>query len=207
MKRNLKTAIGAITALGIALAAAAAIAHPGGMAGDTHTGGMGGMGGMMQDRGTGMHGSMHGGMQHDEASATDMGQVHQLLENHDQIRRTVTHLPNGIRTVTESDDPKVAQTIQAHVASMVARLADGREFNMFSTTVPVLFENRKKIATQVENTAKGSIVTQTSADGAVVTALQGHAKEVSELARDGVAAMQRSAMSAMPQRARAMGRH
>lgn len=188
MKRNLKTAIGVITALGIALAAAAAIAHPGGM---------------MQGRGM----EMHGGVRHEEASAADMGQVHQLLENHDQIRRTVTRLPNGIRTVTESDDPKVAQTIQAHVASMVARLADGREFNMFSTTVPVLFENRKKIATQVENTAKGSIVTQTSADRAVVTALQGHAEEVSELARDGVAAMQRSAMGAMGERARGMGRH
>lgn len=200
MKRNLKTAIGAVAALGIALVAAAAIAHPGGMAGDMHSGGMGGM---MQGRGMGMH----GGMQHDEASAADMGQVHQLLESHEKIRRTVTRLPDGIRTVTESDDPKVAQAIQAHVASMVARLADGREFNMFSTTVPVLFENRKKIATQVENTAKGSIVTQTSADRAVVTALQGHAEEVSELARDGMAAMQRSAMGAMGERARGMGRH
>lgn len=200
MKRNLKTAIGALAALGIALVAAVAIARPGGMAGDMHSGGMGGM---MQGRSMGMH----GGMQHDEASAADMGQVHQLLENHEKIQRTVTRLPNGIRTITESDDPKVAQSIQAHVASMVARLADGREFNMFSTTVPVLFENRKKIATQVENTAKGSIVTQTSADGAVVTALQGHAEEVSELARDGMAAVQRSAMGAMGERARGMGRH
>jgi len=140
---------------------------------------------------------MYGGMQHDEASAADMGQFRELLVNHEQIRRTVTRLPDGIRTVTESDDPKVAQAIRAHVASMVARLADGREFNLFSKTVPILFENASKISTRVENTTKGSVVTQTSSDRTVVNALQGHAGEVSELARDGMAAMRRSAMANM----------
>lgn len=155
-------------------------------------------GGMMHGGAMGMHGmGMHGRMQQDAAGNADMGLVHRLLADHDRIRRTVTRLPDGIRTVTESDDPQVAQTIQAHVASMVARLADGREFNMFSSTVPVLFENARRIATRVENTAKGSIVTQTSSDRTVVAALQGHADEVSELARDGMAAMRRSAMAAM----------
>jgi len=142
-----------------------------------------------------------------EASAADIGQVHELLVNHEQIRRTVTRLPDGIRTVTESDNPKVAQAIRAHVASMVARLADGREFNMFSKTVPVLFENASKISTRVENTAKGSVVTQTSADRTVVAALQGHAREVSELARDGMAAMQRSAMASMRGQHGGAGQH
>lgn len=107
----------------------------------------------------------------------------------------MVNLPNGIRTVTESDDPQTAQAIQAHVASMAGRLSDGREFNMFSRTVPVLFENRHKIQTQVETTEKGSNVTQTSSDATVVAALQGHATEVSELARDGMVAMMRSAMA------------
>ena len=44
---------------------------------------------------------------------------------------------------------------------------------------------------------KGSIVTQTSNDSAVVAALQGHAVEVSELARDGMVAMMRSARANM----------
>jgi hypothetical protein len=59
----------------------------------------------------------------------------------------------------------------------------------------VLFENRHKIQTQVETTEKGSNVTQTSSDATVVAALQGHATEVSELARDGMVAMMRSAMA------------
>jgi hypothetical protein len=97
----------------------------------------------------------------------------------------------------------VAQAIKAHVASMVGRLSDGREFNMFSTTLPVLFANKDKIRSAVETTEKGSVVTQTSGDPVVVAALQAHAVEVSELAREGMVAMMRSAraaMGAMPRR-------
>ena len=32
--------------------------------------------------------------------------VHELVVNHERIKRTVTKLPNGIRTVTESVDPQ-----------------------------------------------------------------------------------------------------
>ena len=145
-----------------------------------------------------MAGPMAGRMQHDDASfGTDMQLVHSMIEGHDQIRRAVTNLPNGIRTVTESDDPQVAQTIKTHVASMVQRLEEGRVFNLFSPTLPVLFENKDKIKTKVETTEKGSIVTQTSDDAAVVTALQAHAVEVSDLAREGRVAMMRSATAAM----------
>jgi hypothetical protein len=120
-----------------------------------------------------------------------------MIHGHEQIKRTVTNLPDGIKTVTESDDPQVAQTIKAHVASMAQRLNDGKIFNLFSPTLPVLFENKDKIKTQVDTTDKGAVVTQTSSDAAVVTALQAHAAEVSELARDGQAAMMRSAQAAM----------
>ena len=82
----------------------------------------------------------------------------------------MTKLPDGIRTVTESDDPQVAQSIKAHVASMSQRLQDGREFNIFSNTLPVLFANRDKIVSKVEPTDKGMAVTRTSADAKVVAA-------------------------------------
>jgi hypothetical protein len=120
-----------------------------------------------------------------------------MIMKHDRIRRGVTNLPDGIKTVTESEDPQVAQAIKAHVASMEQRLKDGREFNMFSPALPVLFENKDKIKTVVETTEKGSIVTQTSSDSSVVAALQAHAMEVSELARDGMVAMMRSARASM----------
>ena len=194
MKRSSKTAIKIGTSLGLGLAVAAAMAQPFGMGP-----------GMMHGTGPGGAASGHGPMagptamltKQDAGSSADMGLVHDLLMNHTKIKRTVTNLPNGIRTVTESDDPQVAQTIKAHVASMSQRLKDGREFNIFSTTLPVLFENRDKIKSVVEVTEKGSVVTRTSTDAKVVAALQGHAAEVTELAREGMVAMRRGMMTRM----------
>jgi len=182
--------VAAVAVFGLWVAAAAAQPHgmgPGMMHGMHH--------------GAGGHGPMAGATamltRQDAGSSADMGLVHDLLMHHASIRRTVTNLPDGIRTVTESDDPKVAQAIKAHVASMSQRLKDGREFNLFSTTLPVLFENRDKIKSVVEVTEKGSVVTRTSSDARVVAALQGHAAEVTELAQEGMIAMRRGMMTRM----------
>ncbi|MEP6720352.1 MAG: hypothetical protein ABJA77_02825 [Variovorax sp.] len=204
MKQFRKIALGATAASALVFAVVTAFAHSGSMDGGP-PGGMsertqGNMHGGMQGMGSGMHGPngrMGRSIQHDETFSSDMGQVHELLAEHDRIERKVTSLSNGIRTVTESDDAQVAKTIQAHVASMTARLSEGRGFNMFGKTLPILFENKDKIETKVEMTQKGAIVTQTSVDSRVVAALQGHAEEVSELARDGMIAMRRSAMAGM----------
>jgi hypothetical protein len=133
----------------------------------------------------------------DAGSAADMGLVMDLVHNHTEIRRTVTNFPDGIRTVTESDNPEVAQAIKAHVASMSSRLKDGREFNIFSTTLPVIFDSADQIKSVVEMTDKGAIVTRTAADPKLVAALQAHAGEVTELVRDGMAGMHRGMMARM----------
>lgn len=206
MKRSSKIALGAVALVGIGVAVAGAFAHPDGMG----PGMMGGMGPRMMHGGdhgaaAGGHGPMAGAVgmltRQDAGSSADMGLVRDLVMNHTRIKRTVTNLPNGIRTVTESDDPQIAQTIKAHVASMSQRLKDGREFNIFSPTLPVLFENRDKIESTVEVTEKGTIVTRTSTDAKVVAALQGHAAEVTELAQEGPVAMMRGMMSRMAMRA------
>ena len=184
MKSSHKLAAGFIASLGFALGAAAVYAHPDGMEGGMGPGGMG-------------RGAMGGRMQHYEAFAADMRLVHEMLAYNERIKRTVTNLPDGIRTVTESDDAQVAQYISAHVASMEKRLSEGRVFNLFSPTLPVLFDKKDKIRTKVETTGKGVIVIQTSDDADVVAALQAHAQEVSELARDGMVAMMRNARAKM----------
>jgi hypothetical protein len=194
MKRWSRIALATATALGLSLAFAASFAHPGAMA----PGMMHGMGGFGADGHGPMRGPMAARMQNaDPAFADDMFLVRDMIHGHERIKRSVTNLPDGIRTVTESDDPQVAQTIKAHVASMEQRLNEGRIFNLFSPTLPVLFANKDRIKTQVEATDTGVVVTQTSSDAAVVAALQAHAVEVSELAREGQAAMMRSARAAM----------
>ena len=199
MKRSIQITAGIASALALSLATATALGQPAGM-------GPGMMHGMEHGAAAAGHGPMAGATalltKQDAGSSADMDLVHDLVMNHAKIKRTVTNLPNGIRTVTESDDPKVAQSIKAHVASMSQRLKDGREFNIFSTTLPVLFENRDKIKSVVEVTEKGSIVTRTSTDAKVVAALQGHAAEVTELAQEGPVAMRRGMMARM-----AMGPH
>jgi predicted methyltransferase len=148
----------------------------------------------------GMHHGTGGGMmrgplgmltRQDAGSATDMGLVMDLVHNNTNIKRTVTNLPDGIKTVTESDDPRVAQAIKAHVASMSGRLQDGREFNIFSTTLPVIFDNADKIKSVIEMTDKGAVVIQTTADAKVAAALQAHASEVTELVQEGPTAFHR----------------
>lgn len=215
MNLYLKISAAVAATLGLALAAAAVTgqfpqgqANMGGaghmMGGAGHpmgAGGHGPMGGQGHSMGAGGHGPMGGPVsmltRQDEGSASDMNVVHDLLASNTKIRRAVTNLPDGIRTLTESDDPEVAQSIQAHVVSMSQRLKDGREFNIFSDTLPVLFGNRDKIVSRVEMTPKGAAVTRTSADAKVVAALQGHAGEVTGLVEEGMVAMHRGMMSRM----------
>jgi hypothetical protein len=48
-----------------------------------------------------------------------------LFIDHDRITRTVTNLSNGIRTVTESADQRIARLLTDHVTSMAQRVETG----------------------------------------------------------------------------------
>jgi hypothetical protein len=196
MNNTIQIAIAVAAAM--VFAAAAVNAQSGGSGpGTEHNHGTAGHGPMMrQGMGPGMGAGMGSGpvgmlTTQDASSAADMGVVMNLVHDNTKIRRTVTRLPDGIRTATESDDPKIAQDIKAHVASMSGRLKDGREFNIFSTTLPVIFDNAKNIKSAVEFTDKGAIVTRTSTDAKVAAALQAHADEVTELVKEGPVAFHR----------------
>jgi hypothetical protein len=167
-------------------------------------GGMHGMGmgmhgqmgqGMRGQMGPGMRGQMGSGMMGmgmmgGNATASERNNLHALFANHDKIKRTVTNLPDGIRTVTESDDPEVAATIQKHVAEMGKRVEEGRDPNLPIETpaLHAIFQNKDKIKTAYEATEKGIIVVQTSTDATAVKALQDHAAEVTDLAQRGMVA-------------------
>jgi len=158
--------------------------------------GRGMMGGMKSHDATAGHSHAMAGRGGDEAFAGDMDLVHGLLVNHRVITRTVEHLPDGIRTLTTSADPEVARLLVAHVASMERRLNEGEVFNLFSHTIPTIFEHYDRIRTRFEYDSRGVSVVQTSDDPALVTALQAHAAEVTELVDEGMAAMMRGMMSA-----------
>ena len=133
---------------------------------------------------------------HDAATMAEMGDIHELFINHDRITRTVTNLPNGIRTVTESADPRIAQLLKDHVTSMGQRVETGKDpgLPIESQALRSIYRNYDKIHTTLEPMATGIVVIQTSTDQDTVAALQQHASEVSDYVNEGMAAMHRAMM-------------
>jgi hypothetical protein len=148
-------------------------------------------GGMMNGMGTGMMGRGH-----DAAMMSEIADIHQLFVNHDRITRTVTNLPNGIRTVTESSDPRIAQILRDHVTSSRKRVETGNDpgLPIESEALRSIYRNYDKIHTTLEPTATGIVVVQASTDPETVAALQQHASEVTDFVKDGMAAMHAAMM-------------
>jgi hypothetical protein len=136
------------------------------------------------------------GMPRDSAALSHMRAIHALLAGHDRIVRIVSDLPDGVRTVTESDDPALAQRIREHVGEMYRLLAAGADPGLPHSTEVLrgLFRNKDKIHTVIDTTPKGIAVLQTSTDPAVVALLRQHSAEVTEMARGGMEAMHRRMM-------------
>ena len=162
-----------------------------GMHGPMGQGVRGQMGSGMMGMGAGMMG-MNGG----SATMDERRDIHGLLFNHDRVKRTVTNLSDGIRTVTESDDPAVAATIKKHVADMGKRVEEGRDpgLPIESPALHSIFRDKDKIKTAYETTEKGIVVVQTSTDATAVKALQDHAAEVTDLAQRGMVAAHEAMM-------------
>ena len=136
------------------------------------------------------------GMGHDAATMAQMRDVHELFMSHERITRTVTNLPNGIRTVTESADPRIAQLLKDHVTSMGQRVESGNDpgLPIESEALRSIYRNYEKIHTSFELTPRGIVVVQTSTDRETVAALQQHASKVTDFVTDGMAAMHRAMM-------------
>ena len=162
-----------------------------GMQGQMGPGMRGQLGPGMMGMGPGMMG-MNGG----SATEAEHSDIRDLFFNHESVKRTVTNLPDGIRTVTESDDPQVAATIKKHVAEMGKRVEEGRDPGLPIETpaLHAIFRNNDKIKTAYEVTEKGITVVQTSTDATAVKALQDHAAEVTDLAQRGMAAAHEAMM-------------
>lgn len=136
--------------------------------------------------GMGYLGRMGADNPHGDAQA-----IHQLFAEHGQIHRTVEAIAGGIRTVTESDDPAVAQLIQTHVTHMYDRLDQSQPIPMIgmSATLPTMLQSVDRYQRQFRLTDKGIEVTETSDDPELVAVIQEHAQEVSRFVEQGMPAM------------------
>lgn len=149
------------------------------------------------------HGHMHGadGTGHDEANMPGLrgenatqeesAELAVLFRNFDTISRKVDNLPNGIRTVTGSSDNAVMDALVSHVVGMIDRVERKDDPKIFiqSPTLDIFFLRGDGIETDIAVTEAGIVVTQTSDDPELVSALQIHAGEVSDMADRGMRAV------------------
>lgn len=131
-----------------------------------------------------------------DASPEESAELAVMFRNFTRITRTVTNLPNGIRTVTYSQDPELMSVVASHVTGMIQRVEDGRDPKVMiqSPSLNILFERRDRIKTDIDMTDEGIVVVQTSDDPDVVEALQTHAGEVSDMVDRGMEAVHEAMM-------------
>jgi hypothetical protein len=124
---------------------------------------------------------------HDDRHDADREVFQFLLQNHEQITRTVKELPNGVETLTESNVPEIADKIKEHVEWMEHRIENTNPIRMRDPLFAEIFRHTDKIKMVHEDTEKGVKVTETSADPYVAKLIQAHAKTVSGFVEHGFA--------------------
>lgn len=128
----------------------------------------------------------------DPALRTDHEVFHYLLSHHDDIRRQVKQLPNGVQTLTESDDPALARQIQVHAEAMHRRVQEGNPLHLRDPLFAAIFGHARRIVMKVEKTPRGVQVTEVSEDPFVVKLIQAHARVVSQFVANGHPEMRRN---------------
>ena len=131
------------------------------------------------------------GLRGENASPEESAELALMFRGFQTMSRTVENLPNGIRTVTSSSNPKVHDALVSHVVGMIDRVDEGRDPKIMiqSPTLDIFFQRGEKITTEIDVTDSGIVVVQTSDDPEVVEALQVHADEVTAMADRGMAAV------------------
>jgi hypothetical protein len=115
----------------------------------------------------------------------DMRLIHTLLANGSKVQRTVTMRPDGVETITESSDPAIAATIQAHVTSMYARVKDDRPIHQRDPLFRAIFAHASAITFAHEMTPNGIKVVETSDNPYVVKLIQAHAEVLNLFIKNG----------------------
>lgn len=153
------------------------------------------------------HGMQGAGMMHDEinmpmlnginTTQDEVDDLKALFNTHKDITRTVTLIPNGIKTITETDNDALRPSLVNHVVGMIGRVENGDNphIPIQSLMLTPIFEDGESITTEINPTEKGVEVIQTSTNQVVVDALQKHAAEVSDLAERGMQAVHEQMMS------------
>lgn len=117
--------------------------------------------------------------------AHDKSVFHALLEGHSRLKRTVTMLPDGVETLTESEDPTLAKHLKDHLQAMKTRMEKGHPIRQWDPLFVAIFQEAGKVDIRFEPTAKGVRVWEQSKDPRVARLIQAHAQVVSGFVKRG----------------------
>lgn len=132
-----------------------------------------------QGRGRGPHGAGDAKLEQDHAV------FFFLLKHRQEITRRVTDLKNGVETLTESKNPKVAAKIREHVASMYDRVEQKNPIHMRDPLFREIFRHADQVEMKTEKTKNGIRVIETSKNPYVAKLIQAHARVVSAFLKNG----------------------
>jgi len=120
----------------------------------------------------------------------DQDVFHTLLRHHEQIHREVTNIPNGIRSLTTSENPDIVKLLHDHVPAMHHRLEENFGLRYWDPAFPEIFAQREKVRMEVTLVPNGALVEETSEDANVVKLIQAHGLVVSLFVQKGFAQAQ-----------------
>ncbi len=126
-----------------------------------------------------------------DTTDVEVDALRQLFQNHGEIERHVTLLPNGIETLTSTEDEELRGYLISHIDDMIARVEQGRdpEVPIQSKTLDGIFEGRRQIQTELEYTDTGVKLVQISDDPDIVELLHIHAAEIDDMVARGMEAV------------------
>lgn len=115
----------------------------------------------------------------------DQQVFHTLLQRHEDLRREVENLPNGIRTRTLALTPDLVPLLHDHAAQMHRRMEEGFGLRHWDPAFAEIFAQRDKVKLEIHLTENGVEALETSDDPNVVLLIQAHGAVVSGFVREG----------------------
>ncbi len=134
-----------------------------------------------------------------DTTEEEVDALRNLFQNHGQLERSVMLLPDGIQTITETENEELRGYLVSHVSDMIARVEEDRdpEVPIQSRTLDGIFLGHDEIETTVEATDKGVQVTQISDNPEIVEMLHQHAGEIDDMVARGMDAVHERMMREM----------
>jgi len=124
----------------------------------------------------------------DEEHRRHEADYHLLLERHAALQRRTERLPDGIRTWTTTQDPRLLLALQRHAQDMKSRFGHDRAIRSWDPLFQKLFEYRSQVQVTLRPLADGIYAELRSQNPEVVPYLYAHGDTLAAWVHGGLGA-------------------